>query len=64
MAKHRKQYFQVLPRGTIQAAKPGEGQYKAWCPKCDRAVIAGTSILRCPYDGQLYCPPTQPRTFQ
>ena len=60
----RKPSFQVLQRGTINQVVPPSGMYKVYCPKCDQAAIASLSVLRCPYCGQVYCPPSQPRVFR
>jgi hypothetical protein len=56
--------YQVLTHGTIQATTPPPGFYKVWCPRCDRAAVASMNLLRCPYDGQKFCPPEQVRTFR
>lgn len=47
----------------IRESCPGLGEYKVFCPKCDYAAITSTSVRRCPYCGQQFCPPEQARTF-
>lgn len=61
--REKRTYF-VLVRGTLSQSLPTEGTYKAYCPKCDEAVICSVTIRACLRCGQKFCPPEQARTFK